>query len=215
METVQVSAHGSAPQQARSRATRRKLLDATIECLVERGHAGASTTEIGQRAGVSQGALFKHFGSKLELLAAAVEHLFASMVDDYRRGFGELAARAPAERLSAAMRLLRQTFAEPRLQAAFELYVAARTDTRLRDVIEPALRNHRENLRSVARALFPEEALRNDRFDAVVDVVLDTMQGAALGAVVLPDPEREQPALEALERWARAELVEQGKEGPV
>ncbi|MDG2306430.1 MAG: TetR/AcrR family transcriptional regulator [Candidatus Binatia bacterium] len=195
-----------APKQARSRATRRKILDATVECLVDRGHAGSSTTEIGQRAGVSQGALFKHFASKVELLSAAVEHLFATMVEDYRRSFSKLAAQDPGGRLSGAIRLLRQTFAEPRLQAAFELYVAARTDAELRGAIEPALRAHRDNLRLVARGLFAQQAAGNDRFDAVVDVLLNTMQGAALGSAVLPDLDREEPALEALERWARLEL---------
>lgn len=211
MSTTESTAVARAPKQARSRATRAKILDATIECLVQRGYAGTSTTEIGGRAGVSQGALFKHFGSKLDLLAAAVERLFEAMVADYQRQLAALATRAPEERLAAAIRLLRETFAEPRLQAAFELYVAARTDPDLRAVIEPALRAHRDNLRSVARTLFPAEALRNPDFDAVVDVVLDTMQGAALGAVVLPDPDREAPALDALERWARAELTQQNR----
>lgn len=195
------------PKQARSRATRAKILDAAIRCLVDRGYAGTSTTEIGARAGVSQGALFKHFGSKLDLLGAAVERLFQAMVADYQRQLAALATRAPGDRVGAAIRLLRETFAEPRLQAAYELYVAARTDSALRAVIEPPLRAHRENLRAVARALFPSEALRHPQFDAVVDVVLDTMQGAALGAVVLPDADREAPALDALERWVRSELT--------
>lgn len=214
MEAIDIgSMPARAPKQARSRATRQKILDAAVACLVERGYAGTSTTEIGQRAGVSQGALFKHFGAKLELLGAAVEHLFARMVADYERSFGELPGRAPADRLGAAIRLLRETFAEPRLQAAFELYVAARTDADLRAMIEPAISAHRDNLRVVARALFPSEALGNDRFDAIVDVVLDTMQGAALGSVVLPNPDREAAAIEALERWARAELLGDGAKG--
>ncbi len=195
-----------APKQARSRATRRKILEAAVACLVERGYAGASTTEIGQRAGVSQGALFKHFSSKLDLLGAAVEHLFAHMIHDYERAFSELAGRSSGARLDGAIRLLRRTFAEPRLQAAFELYVAARTDAALSNAIEPVLRAHRDNLREVARSLFPTEAARTPDFDAFVDIVLDAMQGAALGAVVLPDPAREEMALEALERWARARL---------
>ena len=195
-----------APKQARSRATRRRILEAAVACLVERGYAGASTTEIGRRAGVSQGALFKHFSSKLDLLGAAVAHLFAQMVHDYERAFSELAGQSPGDRLDGAIRLLRRTFAEPRLQAAFELYVAARTDAALSRTIAPVLRAHRDNLREVARSLFPTEAARTHDFDAFVDIVLDAMQGAALGAVVLPDPTREQMALEALERWARTRL---------
>ena len=43
------------PQEERSRAMRARLMDATIECLVERGFGGTSTTLISQRAGVSRG----------------------------------------------------------------------------------------------------------------------------------------------------------------
>ena len=56
--------------QARSRATRVRLLQATAAALEELGYAGASTTEVARRAGVSQGALYKHFPSKVQLLAA-------------------------------------------------------------------------------------------------------------------------------------------------
>lgn len=194
------------PQQARSRATRRKILAAAVETLVDRGYAGASTTEIGRRAGVSQGALFKHFDSKLSLLGAAIDHLFQEMIASYERAFETVAAERPDRRLSAALDLLRATFAEPRLQAAFELYVAARTDASLREAIEPAMRAHRQNLKTVAHALFPEEAARTPTFEAAVDLILDTLQGAALGALVLPDPDSDAPVFALLERWVDGEL---------
>ena len=200
------------PKQARSRATRRRILDAAVGCLVERGYAGSSTTAICQRAGVSQGALFKHFVSKIDLLGTATRHLFAGMIEDYRRAFGRLVGQGPGDRLGAAIGLLRRTFAEPRLQAAFELDVAARTNADLRAAIEPVLRAHRDDLRAVARELFPAEAARSARFDAVVDVVLDAMQGAALGSLVLPDPLHEGPALDALVRWVGSEFDALGEE---
>src|SRR3981189_450703 len=44
----------------RSAATQVRLLDATIECLIERGWAGTRTTEGVRRAGVSRGAQAPH-----------------------------------------------------------------------------------------------------------------------------------------------------------
>ena len=64
----------AAPQQARAKATRRKLLNAAVQSLCESGCAGTTTTVVANRAGVSQGALYKHFGSKHQLIAATVEH---------------------------------------------------------------------------------------------------------------------------------------------
>ncbi|WP_169799311.1 TetR/AcrR family transcriptional regulator, partial [Nocardioides jensenii] len=63
------------PQEERSRAMRQRLLEATVECLVEAGFSGTSTTLVSQRAGVSRGAQLHHFPTKNDLVLAAVEHL--------------------------------------------------------------------------------------------------------------------------------------------
>src|SRR5438270_13922097 len=62
-------------QEERSASTRALLLDTTIDCLVERGYAGTTTTVIAQRAGLSRGAQLHHYPTRAELVAAAVEHL--------------------------------------------------------------------------------------------------------------------------------------------
>ena len=63
------------PQEERTRAMRLRLLEATVECLVERGFSGTSTTLVSERAGVSRGAQLHHFPTKNDLVVAAVEHL--------------------------------------------------------------------------------------------------------------------------------------------
>src|SRR5689334_15200217 len=63
------------PQEERTRAMRARLLEATVELLVERGFAGTSTTLVSERAGVSRGAQLHHFPTKNDLVVAAVEHL--------------------------------------------------------------------------------------------------------------------------------------------
>lgn len=152
---------------------------------------------------MSQGALFKHFRSKADLLAATVEHLFGALIDDFRDAFAGLAAEPFP--LSAALALLRETFAQPRLLAAFELYTAARTDDVLRATLGPVLAEHRTNLRREARRLFPEVA-HVPRADALVDLVMAALQGAALGALVLPDDESDARGFALLEAVVRREL---------
>ena len=51
-------------RQARSVATRERLLDAAIEAFVAQGYAALTTTEVCRRARLSQGALFKHFRAR-------------------------------------------------------------------------------------------------------------------------------------------------------
>src|SRR5580698_6045910 len=68
-------------QQQRRDETRRALLDAAVESLIEVGFARTTTLEVQRRAEVSRGALLHHFPSKAELLVAAVIELFTSQRD--------------------------------------------------------------------------------------------------------------------------------------
>jgi AcrR family transcriptional regulator len=53
--------------------TRGKLLEAAAEVFSEQGYAGASIHAIADRAGVTSGALYRHFESKADLLLHVVE----------------------------------------------------------------------------------------------------------------------------------------------
>ncbi len=152
---------------------------------------------------MSQGALFKHFPSKADLLGATVRHLFAALVDDFRTAFAGVAGEP--EPFTVALGLLRETFAQPRLLAAFELYTAARTDEGLRATLAPVMQEHRDNLRREALQLLPG-AEGGARFEALVDVVMSALQGAALGALVLPDEASEARGLALLEELVSREL---------
>lgn len=192
------------PKQARSRATQQRLLEATIQCIVELGYASSSTSEICRRAGVSQGALFKHFPSKAALFAAATEHLFAGLVGGYRQAFAQL--QRSSDPLRDALNLLWGVFTDDPLQVAFELYIAARTDPELRDVLAPVLRQHRENLRREAAILFPQAA-GGPELEEFVDGIMATLQGAAISRLVLRDPEANRGELAFVQRVAHAELA--------
>jgi AcrR family transcriptional regulator len=192
------------PRQARSIATRRRLLDAAIACLVEHGYASTTTAGVSSLAGVSQGALFKHFPTKAALLVATVEYLFGELISDFRRAFDSAADEE--DPIGGALRLLDRTFREPRLLAAFELYVVARTDRELAAALEPVVATHREALRREARALFPAAAKTNPDFDAFVDLALSALQGRAIGALVAADPRADVNELVTLYRLARREL---------
>lgn len=187
-------------QQERRETTRRKLLDATIETLVEQGYARLTTVEVSKRAGLSQGALFTHFDTKEELLAAAVEHLFPRLIQDYLAGVG--ARPSGRDRIAAAVDMLWAAFQRPELQAAIELYVAARTDAELRVALAAVDGPHRENLHRVARELFPEASEHPD-FDSIVELALDAVQGAAVGGSARPNDPAHRRMLDALTHFMR------------
>jgi AcrR family transcriptional regulator len=172
-------------QHERREATRARLLAATRDALVELGYAGTTTTEVCRRAGVSQGALFKHFASKGELLAATAEQLFAHLIDAYRETLPRLAG--VQDRAEAAVGLLWDAFEDVRLLAAIELYAAARTDRELAARLAPVAERHGENLHALAHELFPEAEAKRPDFDALVSVVVQAIQGATLGSLASRD----------------------------
>jgi AcrR family transcriptional regulator len=58
--------------QQRSRHTQAALIRATTELVAEAGYHGATTKAIAERAGVSEGTIYRHFPDKKALFAAAV-----------------------------------------------------------------------------------------------------------------------------------------------
>lgn len=72
-------------QAERSGETRRRILDAAVQLLGERGYAGLRTGDVARAAGVSKGAQTHHFPSKDALVVAVVEHVFLRASEQARR----------------------------------------------------------------------------------------------------------------------------------
>ncbi len=195
--------------QARSVMTKLRLTEAAAAQIVEAGLAGTSTSAVAQRAGLSQGALFKHFPSKPDLLAAAVEYLLAVFVAEFGREIARSRKRKSNDPVHASCVVLWRIFRKAEMRAVFEVYVAARTDEELARRLAPILEEHRKNIFLQAGLLFPEVKGKREDFEAAVDAVVYAMQGAALG-LFAPDPDAEIEHLAFLERLARRELARLG-----
>ena len=194
------------PVQARSQRTRERLLEAAIQALVEFGYAGAKTNGIAARAEVSQGALYKHFPTKLDLLEAALAHVLSESRDRFARAI-RADAEAESDPAGAVFRHLWDVFASPELQAAFELYLAARTDRDLAARVVPIVEQHRANVIAGARARFPDAAREHENFDGAVNALVSTMQGAAIaGALLSEDSAFVETQRRSIERMIRTEF---------
>lgn len=65
------------PQQARSRRTRARILEAAVEIFEERGYDDATTAEIARRAQVAVGSVYGYFPDKRAILLEIVQETFA------------------------------------------------------------------------------------------------------------------------------------------
>ena len=68
-------------QVARSARTRAALLGAARQLFAEKGFAQTGREEIAERAGVTRGALYHHFASKVDVAVAVIEELEAELVE--------------------------------------------------------------------------------------------------------------------------------------
>jgi AcrR family transcriptional regulator len=173
-------------QQQRRDETRRALLDAAVESLIEVGFARTTTLEVQRRANASRGALLHHFPSKTELLVAAVDHL----AEMRARELKTLAAQLPdgRARTDAVIELLWQCFSGTFFQVAMELRTAARTDPELRPVLITAERALRERIGMQAKALFGKDVSEHPGLERALDFTLQFMIGAAMTSVLHEDP---------------------------
>jgi len=164
-----------------------RLLDAAVDCLVERGWAGTTTTLVADRAGVSRGAQLHHYRTKSALLIAAVEHLAERRSAELR---AEAAGLPPdGDRLEATIELLASLFTGPLFAAAIEVWVAARTDAALRSALVPVeARFGREVHRLTVELLGAHESRPGVR--EAVQTTLDLMRGLGVASLLTDDSAR-------------------------
>lgn len=175
---------------------RARLLEATVELLVERGFAGTSTTLVSERAGVSRGAQLHHFPTKNDLVVAAVGHLTQVRGAE----LAEAARRLPdgPHRTRAVLQMLGDHFSSPVFTAALELWVAARTDPTLLAAVAPLeQRVGREVHRVTVELLGADESRPGVR--ELVQATLDLVRGLGLANTITDDAKRRG---RILDRWA-------------
>jgi AcrR family transcriptional regulator len=63
------------PGRPRSAAADASIVRATLELLLEEGYRGLTMEQVRARAGVGKATLYRRFGSKQDLVAAAIQHL--------------------------------------------------------------------------------------------------------------------------------------------
>jgi AcrR family transcriptional regulator len=194
MPTVTTAARPRRTQEQRSAETRARLLDATIECLVRYGYAGTTTPRVAELAGVTRGAQVHHFGSKNELVIAALKHLAAKRTAAAVGEVGDLGASP--DPIGTVLDLLWQLHDGPMFIATVELWVAGRTDPPLgREVakFESIVQN---SLVDAVAQCVPQEI--NKPVLDFLYTAMDALRGILIASYIDSDPIR------ARRRWHRA-----------
>lgn len=173
-------------QAMRSAATRRKLLEATLDALMSSGYTRMTTAEIAERAGVSRGALMHHYASKDDLVAAACQHLLRQATQDIRAQ----ACRVEAGELtlSGFLDSLWSQFSGRLFYITLEHVTEARHNGDLRGKMIPVVREFHGALDEIWREFFRGTSLNTAEVATTLNMTLCLLRGMGVQTVLRDDP---------------------------
>jgi AcrR family transcriptional regulator len=193
---------GRRTQEERTAAMRTKLLEATVDCLIETGYAGTTTTAVVERAAVSRGAILHHFPTKADLVSTAVEHVMEKRLAAFRDQFAKF--KIDENLVDSIIQVLWGEINGPIFYAWLELLVASRTDADLKKKVAPIAERWTENVDATFRDIFgiPRTADKHPLALAPI-VTFMILEGLALERIARPkDPALEKRVLKALKTMA-------------
>lgn len=128
--TVNSSKPAKRRTQAERRDTaRRRIMDATIECLASEGYAATTTSLVAKRANISRGGMLHHFPSKIDLIIMVVEDIETRAEARRRAEFMQLSKGENP--FIALTEIAWNAMKEPEEIAMLEVLMASRGDKEL------------------------------------------------------------------------------------
>lgn len=146
---VAVSAPTHRTQEERRAETQARVLDATITSLLEDGYGQTTTRHVAAIAGVSPGAMAHYYPRRVDLVAAAIEHLADRQLEAWR-AMAESLPAASGNRLAALADRLWDVFSSPLFAVFVKLWIAAADDPELYERLAMAERRMAREIATVA-----------------------------------------------------------------
>jgi AcrR family transcriptional regulator len=163
-------------QEERSATTRRRLIDAAVECLSELGYLESTVEVVAKRAGVSRGAVQHHFGSRNDLLVAVVDDFGAALAEPAAIGQN----LSVAARVDAAIERTWELVRRPHFIAVVQVWLATRNTP---DVVEKTgkkIAQFERELDSRWQELFSDLKVPPEQIAVTRHIVLAALRGLAL-----------------------------------
>jgi len=148
-------------QRLSSEERQNQIINATLDIISERGFGSLTTAEIAARVGVSEGAIFKHFSAKSEILQAVLLYIKNSLLPMAETVAGE--DLPAAGRLEKIMRSKFNFFTKhpgvPKIIFSEQVHLY---DQKLRDILLSTVRGYSRVILAIVAAGIKEGAFRKD-----------------------------------------------------
>lgn len=174
-------------QEMRSAATQQVVLNATLDCIMEKGLRDTSTVDIARRAGVSRGALLHHYPSKDKLLQEALRHLLTNEIFDIE----QMARDVEEGRVGFDHFLdtLWEHFSGRMFMISLEFVTAARTDPRISEVLKDVALEFNDALDRIWVKLMLGSEIQPKKRRLALNATLCFLRGMGTQTIWRDDPE--------------------------
>jgi len=190
----------------RSAATRKQILEATIQCLDSGGYGAVTNIRVADAAGVSRGAMMHHFPTRQALIVATVEYTHEKL-NQIRAAEME---KVPAglARFRAIMDLSLVTQRMPEGMALNEIRIGSRRDPEIREVVTPMMSAISEDYVRMISRIGREAGLKPTReMLGLIGTVAMATRALAINTFTYPTPRVSENVLWTL-RMMREALIE-------
>lgn len=165
-------------------ASRQRVLDAAIACILEQGLYRASSNAIAEQAGLSWGVIQYYFGSRESLMLAVLEEGARRLTESVRDA--SITGETIAERIGSYSAILERYYGSPDYLAFTQVMLGLSHDPRTSDTAMATLRRISEDVMPPLRRL-QDDVLAGiePRRPEVRTLLFHALRGLSLSHVVL------------------------------
>jgi AcrR family transcriptional regulator len=188
-------------------ATRARLIDATIDCILEEGFYRASSNRIAKHAGVTWGVIQHHFGTREALLLATFQEGMRELLDTLESAV--IAGDTFEARLESFADVIWRFYRQPRFVAYEQLTLNLLRDPTIDDATVRLVRRQQTKIGKLLTELATQVVDRDIAEMLPPAALLQILRGLAIGLVLTeavpgrvrraaPDPPATEPERQVL-----------------
>jgi AcrR family transcriptional regulator len=190
-------------QQERRDRTRVLLLDASLSMLEEVGYARFRAGDVGGRAGLSNGLVFKYFPTRIDLVVASMERAMELGLERAIEAIAQLEQTRPTRR--AVMEMLWGLLSHEKLRWTYEAYGASGHDPDLHAKLSGVLRAHSDAIDEFAADFVVRTGIITARdARAATSLVVWSMQGLVINQIAKGPSDRHRELIDYLDFLAES-----------
>lgn len=181
---------GSRTQEERSATTRRALLEAGRQAIIELGYSRTTVAEVSKRAGVSRGAQIHHYPTKQKLMLAVADFILSDTereVTELAKRLGDSADRMgdPKDAIDAFVsEIWHRAFRKDKFHAILELINAARTDAVLHELLAERWQRLLKAYDEIGAHVLGHSKIGGGEMSTILSLTLSLVRGMATQRIV-------------------------------